>query len=134
MPIGVVCPSCAAKMRAPDSLAGRKTKCPKCGTALVVPRPGAEHPQRSNPQPLPQSVKGAEPTPVPVMLAPESAPPLAKDLAAATDESPPNSRGRSLSASAPGPVPAIQELDMHTKIAALAAVLGLVVMAISPLF
>ena len=64
MPIAVVCPSCAAKMRAPDSAAGRKTKCPKCGTALVVPRPGAEHAQSPHQQPLPRSVSGSEPTPV----------------------------------------------------------------------
>src|SRR5687767_1680066 len=37
MPIPIVCPSCAAKLRAPDTVAGRKTKCPKCGSAIAVP-------------------------------------------------------------------------------------------------
>lgn len=37
MPIPVTCPSCGAKGRAPDNRAGRKTVCPKCGYALIVP-------------------------------------------------------------------------------------------------
>jgi uncharacterized protein (TIGR03067 family) len=37
MPIPVVCPSCARKLRAPDNWAGRKTKCPKCGGPVAVP-------------------------------------------------------------------------------------------------
>ena len=137
MPIAVVCPSCAAKMRAPDSAAGRKTKCPKCGTALVVPRPGAEHAQSPHQQPLPLSVTGPEPTPVRFESPPKpTSALLGKDFgfAATTDESPPDARGESLCALVPGAVPAIQQLDMHTKIAALAAVVGLAVLAVSPLF
>jgi predicted RNA-binding Zn-ribbon protein involved in translation (DUF1610 family) len=37
MPIPVVCPACATKLRAPDHAAGRKTKCPKCGGPVAVP-------------------------------------------------------------------------------------------------
>lgn len=37
MSIPVVCPYCATKLRAPDDKAGRKMKCPKCGSAVVVP-------------------------------------------------------------------------------------------------
>jgi hypothetical protein len=124
-------------MRAPDSAAGRKTKCPKCGTALVVPRPGTEHAQSPHQQPLPLSVTGPEPTPVRLESAPKpTSALLSKEVgfAARTNESPPDAHGDSLRASVPGAVPAIQQLDMHTKIAALAAVLGLVVLAVSPLF
>lgn len=39
MPIAVVCPSCSTRMNAPDTAAGRRTKCPKCGSAIVVPGP-----------------------------------------------------------------------------------------------
>jgi hypothetical protein len=137
MPIAVVCPSCAAKMRAPDSAAGRKTKCPKCGTTLVVPKPSAEHAQRPDQQPLPLSVTGPKPTPVRIDSPPKpTSALLGRDsgFAARTDESPPDARGESLRASVPGAVPAIQQLDMHSKIAALAAVVGLAVLAVSPLF
>lgn len=37
MPISIQCPSCQTKLNAPDDKAGRKTKCPKCGHAIVVP-------------------------------------------------------------------------------------------------
>jgi hypothetical protein len=36
MPIRIVCPSCQARMKAPDAMAGRKTKCPKCGGPIMV--------------------------------------------------------------------------------------------------
>jgi predicted RNA-binding Zn-ribbon protein involved in translation (DUF1610 family) len=43
MPVPVVCPSCATKLRAPDSAADHKTKCPKCGESVniggVTPEP-----------------------------------------------------------------------------------------------
>ena len=137
MPIAVVCPSCAAKMRAPDSAAGRKTKCPKCGTALVVPRPGSDHAQSPHQQPLPRSVSGSEPTPVRFDSPPKpTSALLGKDFGfeARTDESSSDTRGESVRSSVPGAVPAIQHLDMQTKVAALAAVVGLAVLAVSPLF
>jgi hypothetical protein len=37
MPIPVICGSCGTKLKAPDSAAGRKVKCPKCGTLASVP-------------------------------------------------------------------------------------------------
>ncbi len=37
MPMRVVCPSCTSKLRAADNMAGRKTKCPKCGTVFEIP-------------------------------------------------------------------------------------------------
>jgi LSD1 subclass zinc finger protein len=39
MSIAVVCSKCAAKLNAPDGAAGKKVKCPKCQTPLVVPEP-----------------------------------------------------------------------------------------------
>jgi hypothetical protein len=37
MPIPVTCLSCGAKMKAPDNMAGKKSKCPKCGAVVAVP-------------------------------------------------------------------------------------------------
>jgi len=37
MPISVACSTCGSKIKAPDSAAGKKAKCPKCGASLVVP-------------------------------------------------------------------------------------------------
>jgi hypothetical protein len=37
MPITVACPSCRKTLKAPDTAAGRKVKCPGCGTALAIP-------------------------------------------------------------------------------------------------
>jgi len=37
MPISVTCGSCSTKLKAPESAAGRKVKCPKCGTLAPVP-------------------------------------------------------------------------------------------------
>jgi DNA-directed RNA polymerase subunit M/transcription elongation factor TFIIS len=40
MPISVKCPDCSQGLKAPDALAGKKAKCPKCGG--IVPIPAAE--------------------------------------------------------------------------------------------
>jgi LSD1 subclass zinc finger protein len=37
MPIAVVCSTCSARLNAPDGAAGKKVKCPKCQTPIVVP-------------------------------------------------------------------------------------------------
>jgi hypothetical protein len=39
LPIAVTCPTCKARTKAPDAAAGRKAKCPKCGSAVPVPTP-----------------------------------------------------------------------------------------------
>jgi predicted RNA-binding Zn-ribbon protein involved in translation (DUF1610 family) len=36
--ISIICPSCQKKLSAPDSAAGKKAKCPACGTIVVVPQ------------------------------------------------------------------------------------------------
>jgi hypothetical protein len=52
-------------MRAPDNAAGRKTKCPKCGTGVVVPKSAEEVVNVADEEHLPKPVKRVEP---PVML------------------------------------------------------------------
>jgi len=37
MPISVTCPGCDRGLKAPDSSAGRKIKCPKCNAVVPVP-------------------------------------------------------------------------------------------------
>lgn len=37
MPIAIRCAACQTQLKAPDHLAGRAAKCPKCGTAIAVP-------------------------------------------------------------------------------------------------
>jgi len=51
MPIPIVCPSCAAKLRTPDSMAGRKATCPRCGTGISVPSQGILEPKSFSAQP-----------------------------------------------------------------------------------
>ena len=41
MPITVTCEGCGKKLRVKDELAGRKGKCPACGTVLVIPQPAS---------------------------------------------------------------------------------------------
>ena len=33
------CPRCQEKMSIPDSLVGKKQKCPSCGLVTIVPKP-----------------------------------------------------------------------------------------------
>src|SRR5262249_29172586 len=135
MPIAVVCPSCGVKMRAPESAAGRKTKCRKCGTALVVPKPAAEH--ATPPPMLLRAVAHPQSTPAPFNLQAEpTSAPLGEefDFSAAREGASPAIGRESLRATVPGPVPAIQQLDIPTKIGLFAAVLGLLLLGVSPLF
>src|SRR5436190_11594529 len=37
MPLQVVCSACNTKLKAPDTAAGKKTKCPKCQAVISVP-------------------------------------------------------------------------------------------------
>jgi hypothetical protein len=37
MPILITCANCSTRMKAPDSAAGKKVKCPKCATLVIVP-------------------------------------------------------------------------------------------------
>lgn len=38
MPIEVTCTSCSRRLRVPDKAAGKRIKCPKCASAISVPR------------------------------------------------------------------------------------------------
>ncbi len=57
MPIVVVCP-CGAKLKAPDAAAGKRVKCPKCASALLVPAPEADYVEvEDDPLPAPTPAK-----------------------------------------------------------------------------
>ncbi|MFN0021399.1 MAG: GYF domain-containing protein [Pirellulaceae bacterium] len=47
MPLQVVCPACNAKLKAPDTAAGKKTKCPKCQAVVTVPADAPQAPTGS---------------------------------------------------------------------------------------
>ena len=40
MPIEVQCPGCGKRLRAADTAAGKKVRCPACSTAVEIPLPG----------------------------------------------------------------------------------------------
>jgi hypothetical protein len=46
MALHVQCAGCGAKLQAPEKLAGKRVKCPKCGQPLAVPglQPAAARP------------------------------------------------------------------------------------------
>jgi len=39
MPIDVTCDACGSRFKAPDTAAGKKGKCKKCGAVIVIPTP-----------------------------------------------------------------------------------------------
>ncbi len=45
MPIRVQCPQCSKALTVPDQYAGKRGKCPGCGTAIPIPMPGGASPQ-----------------------------------------------------------------------------------------
>jgi hypothetical protein len=73
MPIAVVCPSCKAKLKAPEALIGKKVKCPGCGTSVLIEAPEAPAPKKrpapaedydddvDEPRPAPKSRRKPEP-------------------------------------------------------------------------
>lgn len=71
MPIEFPCTGCGARLRVPDSAAGRKTKCGRCGDVLPVPDPAAP------PDPVPVASLAA-PEPEPLEPDPDLPPPPAK--------------------------------------------------------
>ena len=42
MPISVKCAECGKGLKAPDALAGKKAKCPQCGSVIPIPAPVAD--------------------------------------------------------------------------------------------
>jgi len=64
----IACTNCQAKIKVPDSAAGKKGKCPKCGTMLIIPvAPPAEEMK------APQTGMMAEPPPARVDIEAEAA-------------------------------------------------------------
>ena len=70
MPISVVCPTCAAKINAPDKAAGKHVKCPKCGEPLLVPSAAGPTPDWMQEAP-PATTPGRPRVPNPAKVHPE---------------------------------------------------------------
>ena len=81
MSITVVCPSCQSKVRAPDKLAGKRVKCPKCGTALDVPTPAPDWVAEQMPVATPPRHDYGESEPVASSPPPPSYPQIRRELA-----------------------------------------------------
>jgi hypothetical protein len=79
MPISVVCPVCSSKIKAPDRMAGRKAKCPKCGCFFIVNA---------------ADDKAPSPTPRPTMRVPAEQPHLPEWVPDADWHAPPPVRGQ----------------------------------------
>ena len=66
MPIPITCAACGTRLKAPDTVAGRKIKCPKCGGVVAVPAaPAAAAPaQKAAPRVQKEAVtaKSKQPT------------------------------------------------------------------------
>ncbi len=58
MPIKVTCQKCAGVLNAPDSAAGKKGKCPKCGNLMDIPA-GVPGSKPGSPTPIAPAVKPA---------------------------------------------------------------------------
>jgi hypothetical protein len=55
MTIPVQCLACSAKMNAPDNIAGKKVKCPKCSNSITVPKPRFEEEEDEDNRPRKKS-------------------------------------------------------------------------------
>jgi len=65
VPVSIACPSCKAKLKAPDALVGKNVKCPGCGKPVLVKAPA--------PAAVPAGPK-ADPAPIKKKLAKVSPP------------------------------------------------------------
>ncbi len=72
MPVTVLCPSCKAKLKAPDNLVGKNVKCPGCGSAVLVKAMAAAAPAAA-----PKAASGSSPK-APALAKAKSAPPPPK--------------------------------------------------------
>jgi predicted RNA-binding Zn-ribbon protein involved in translation (DUF1610 family) len=68
------CPSCNKVLSAPDTAAGKKAKCPACGTVMVIPTGVFDAEEIGAASPAPAPAPTSEPTPAP-MPGPTAAPP-----------------------------------------------------------
>ncbi len=69
MPVTVLCPSCKAKLKAPDNLVGKNVKCPGCGSAVLVKAIAAAAPAAA-----PKAASGSSPK-APALAKAKPAPP-----------------------------------------------------------
>lgn len=72
MPVTVLCPSCKAKLKAPDNLVGKNVKCPGCGSAVLVKAMAAVAPAAA-----PKAASGSTPK-APALAKAKPAPPPPK--------------------------------------------------------
>lgn len=94
MPLTLACPSCPAKLKVPETAAGRRVKCPKCGGVMTVPADavpgGSQPPPAARPEPPPPVLLPPPPPPPPVEefedLVPASPPPAARTARRADEE------------------------------------------------
>ncbi len=67
MPISVTCPECGKGLKAPDSLVGKKAKCPGCGAVVPIPMAVVDAEEVDNePPPLPSKLKASPKKPTQV--------------------------------------------------------------------
>lgn len=83
MPITLRCSSCAQSLKVPDSMAGRKGKCPKCGAVLVLPAAPDEEPEEPA-RPATRKGRPSEPAIIEEKAVPKRRPPA--DPASEDDE------------------------------------------------
>jgi hypothetical protein len=74
MPFAICCPSCQARLKAPDQAVGRVLSCPHCKNPLIVTRPLNPPPPAPDLALAPEAIKPAAPPPPP----PEAAAPAAR--------------------------------------------------------
>lgn len=86
MPIEVTCDACGARFKAPDSAAGKKGKCKKCGAVISVPVPEPVGVPEAEPDDL---YDVAEPAPAPAKSYRPAATSLSDGIAAAPPYRPP---------------------------------------------
>ncbi len=92
MPIAVACPSCKAKIKAPDQAVGKKVKCPSCAHLFLVsaPKPApapVEEDVIDDIDEAPVASKGA-------VVKKKAPPPPEDDLDDLDDEPPPRKKGK----------------------------------------
>src|ERR1700736_5830482 len=65
MPIDVQCSGCSTMLRAPDTAAGKKVKCPKCEAVIAVPAAADNGLAVSSAPPPPEPMAMAKAAPAP---------------------------------------------------------------------
>jgi hypothetical protein len=73
MPETVTCPQCGRELRVPETLLGKKVKCPGCATTFTAPAPGAALPDEglASPGAAPAGTEAPPPPPPPTGARPK---------------------------------------------------------------